>query len=511
MSTGIRVQRDRYVDSVELLAATRAMRLGGVGFATAAMGTPANTAALQERGFEAEDLASATPNDLVLAVRAEDGSLVDEALEQGERALSHSRSTGTVPAEREPRSLHAALDTLGDPNLAVVSVPGSYAALEAHKALAAGLHVLLFSDNVAVDEEIALKEHAASVGRLVMGPGAGTASIGGCGLGFANAVAPGRVGVVAAAGTGAQEVMALLDRWGAGVSHVIGVGGRDLSERVAGRSARMAVRALDRDPGTDVIVLVSKPSSPDVARAVVAAGGETPVIAAVIGQPPGTSVPGAAEASSTLEGAVGHAVGRCGSGPPSDWSDWRSDVASSLVDLGPARSAVRGLFSGGTLCYEALTLLPPWLGDVWSNTPLDDRLRVPAPAGAHICLDLGDEEYTQGRPHPMIDAAARLELLAETGRHDDVAVVLLDVVLGYGAHDDPASVLAPACAAVAGPQGPRVVVYVLGTDKDPQGLARQRRAFQQAGCLVAPTAARAALAAAAISLRQPEIVETDLW
>jgi FdrA protein len=512
MSTGVRVQRDRYVDSVELLAVTRAMRLaGGVEFATAVMGTPANIAALQERGFGAEDLASATPDDLVLAMRAENESLVDEALEQGERALSHSQSVGTVSPEREPRSLHAALDALGDPNLAVVSVPGSYAALEAHKALAAGLHVLLFSDNVGVEEEIALKEHAASVGRLVMGPGAGTASIGGCGLGFANAVAPGRVGVVAAAGTGAQEVMALLDRWGAGVSHVIGVGGRDLSERVAGRSARMAVRALDRDPSTDVIVLVSKPPSPDVARAVVAAGGGTPVIAAVIGQPPGTSVPGAAEASSTLEAAVSHAVVRCGASPPSDWSDWRSDVASSLVNLSPARSAVRGLFSGGTLCYEALTLLPPWLGDVWSNTPLDDRLRVPAPAGAHICLDLGDEEYTQGRPHPMIDAAARLELLAETGKHDDVAVLLLDVVLGYGAHDDPASVLAPACAAVAGPQGPRVVVYVLGTDKDPQGLARQRRAFQQAGCLVAPTAARAALAAAAISLRQPEIVETDLW
>lgn len=512
MSTGIRVQRDRYVDSVELLAITRAMRLaGGVEFATAVMGTPANIAALQERGFGDEDLSSATPNDLVLAVRAENGSLADEALEQGERALSHSRSVSTVSAEREPRSLHAALDALGDPNLAVVSVPGSYAALEAHKALAAGLHVLLFSDNVGVEDEIALKEHAASVGRLVMGPGAGTASIGGCGLGFANAVAPGRVGVVAAAGTGAQEVMALLDRWGAGVSHVIGVGGRDLSERVAGRSARMAVRALDRDPSTDVIVLVSKPPSPDVARAVVAAGGGTPVIAAVIGQPPGTSVPGAAEATSTLEAAVSHAVVRCGADPPSDWSDWRSDVASSLVNLSPARSAVRGLFSGGTLCYEALTLLPPWLGDVWSNTPLDDRLRVPAPAGAHICLDLGDEEYTQGRPHPMIDAAARLELLAETGKHDDVAVLLLDVVLGYGAHDDPASVLAPACTAVTGPEGPRVVVYVLGTDKDPQGLARQQRAFQQAGCLVAPTAARAALAAAAISRRRPEIVEADLW
>lgn len=509
MFAGVRVLRDRYVDSVELLAITRRMRqTEGVDFATALMGTPANLEALQEQGVAGEAV-TATPNDLVLAVRATDSAQADHALEQAEQALSPSPSAAAAPAEREPRSLQAVLDGLGDPNVAIVSVAGEYAALEAHKALTAGLHVLLFSDNVSVEEEIALKEHAASVGRLAMGPGAGTASIGGCGLGFANAVEPGRVGVVAAAGTGAQEVMTLLDRWGEGVSHVIGVGGRDLSHEVAGRSARLAMQALARDPTTDVIVLVSKPPSPDVAREVVAAGGATPVIAALIGLGPGTSVPGAAAVSATLEAAVAHAVRQRGGSPPSDWSEWRSSVAGSLVDLAPARRAVRGLFSGGTLCYEAQTLLQPWLGDVWSNTPLDDRLRVPAPAGAHICLDLGDEEYTQGRPHPMIDAEARLGLLAETGKDNDVAVLLLDVVLGYGGHDDPASVLAPACAAVAAPEGPRVVVYVLGTDKDPQGFARQRGAFEEAGCLVAPTAARAALAAAAIARRRPEIVEAD--
>ncbi len=513
MPTGVRVQPDRYVDSVELLAITRTMRQAtGVEFATAVMGTPANVAALQEQGFAEPDLATASPNDLVLAVRAEVGPLAHGALDLGERALSTSRPETGAPARSEPRSLHAALDALGDPNVAIVSVPGGYAALEAHKALTAGLHVLLFSDNVGVDEEIALKEHAARVGRLVMGPGAGTAVVGGCGLGFANVVAPGRVGVVAAAGTGAQEAMVLLDRWGEGVSHVIGVGGRDLSERVAGRSARLAVRALDRDPATDVILLVSKPPSPEVARAVVSsARGGTPVVAALIGLPPGTSVPGAAAVSSTLEAGVARAVRRCGGCPPSDWSGWRSEVAGSLAGLDPARRTVRGLFSGGTLCYESLTLLQPRLGDVWSNTPLDDRLRVPAPAGAHVCLDLGEEEYTRGSPHPMIDPEARLDLLAAAGRQDDVAVLLLDVVLGHGAHDDPASVLAPACDAVARPGGPRVVVYVLGTDTDPQDLDRQRRAFREAGCLAAPTAARAALAAAAIARRRPELVEADLW
>jgi FdrA protein len=279
---GVRVLRDRYVDSVELLAITRRMRqTEGVDFATALMGTPANLEALREQGVAREAL-TAAPNDLVLAARATDAAQVENALDQAEHALSPALSAAAGPTEREPRSLQAVLDGPTDPNVAIVSVAGEYAALEAHKALSAGLHVLLFSDNVSLEDEIALKDHAATVGRLAMGPGAGTASTGGCGLGFANAVSPGRVGVVAAAGTGAQEVMALLDRWGEGVSHVIGVGGRDLSQQVAGRSARLAMRALARDPGTDVIVLVSKPPSPDVAREVVAAGAGKPVIAALI-------------------------------------------------------------------------------------------------------------------------------------------------------------------------------------------------------------------------------------
>jgi FdrA protein len=509
MPTGVRVHRDRYVDSVELLAATRSMHSTGVDFATAVMGTPANAAALQAEGFADRALSGATPNDLVLAVRADSATLVDAALDQGEQALSPARSVSTGPAERAPRSLQAALDALAGANVAVVSVPGSYATLEAHKALAAGLDVLLFSDGVDVEDEIALKDHAAAVGRLLMGPGAGTAIVGGCGLGFANAVAPGGVGVVAAAGTGAQEVMTLLDRWGSGVSQVLGVGGRDLSEQVAGRSARLAVQALDRDATTEVILLVSKPPSPAVARAVVAAGGATPIVAALVGLAEGTSIPGAAAVAATLEGGAAHAMRLSGGRPPSRWPEWRSEVSGSIAGLDPARTAVRGLFSGGTLCYEALTLLTTWLGDVWSNTPLDARHRVPAPPGAHVCLDLGEEEYTKGRPHPMIDTEARLALLAAAGADDDVAVILLDVVLGYGGHDDPASVLAPACAAVTKPEGPRVLVYVLGTDTDPQGLRRQSEAFRQAGCLVAPTAARAALAAAAIARRQPQILEAD--
>jgi FdrA protein len=403
----------------------------------------------------------------------------------------------------------------GGGNVAVVSVPGLYAAIEAHKALTAGLHVLLFSDNVPVDEEIELKDRARDLGLLVMGPGAGTSMLAGTGLGFANVVKPlgdrgagegaGRVGVVAAAGTGAQEAMSLLDQWGAGVSHVIGLGGRDLSEAVAGRMAISAIEALEADPDTDAILLVSKPPAPDVARKVTAAAGNKPLVAALIGLS-GTLDEGS---SATLEQGVGAAlrsVGLVGPDPAAGLHDPVAAACQQLTTTG-ARTLVRGLFSGGTLCYEALSLLYQLVGPVYSNTPIDHRWGLPAPAGTHTCLDLGEEEYTKGRPHPMIDPEARIELMRQAGADPCVAVILIDVVLGYGSHPDPAGLLAPVAREIISEgDGPQVVAYVLGTDGDPQGLEDQRRKLRDAGCIVPATAARAALAAAALAVRNPDLV-----
>jgi FdrA protein len=505
----------RYLDSIVLLTATRVMReVAGIQWATAVMATPANVEGLRREGIDDDRLAGASANDLVLAVRADGPDGAAAALAAGDGALAGPgpaagpRSSGA--ARRTHRVLDEALASLPDANVAIVSVPGPFAALEAHKALHAGLHVLLFSDNVTVDDEVALKDHAASVGRLLMGPGAGTAVLGGCGLGFANVVRPGPVGVVAAAGTGAQEVMTLLDWWGVGVSQVIGVGGRDLSEAVNGRMAKAAVRSLDQDPATDVILLVSKPPSPEVARAVVAEAKTTPIVAALVGLAEGIEVPGAVAVCSTLEGGAVAAVVALGLDKPDPTRGLVEDVRRAVVGLQARRTLVSGLFSGGTLCYEALTLLQPWLGPVWSNTPLDKAYLAPAPPGGHLCLDLGEEEYTKGRPHPMIDPQARLDLLGQVRSQPDTAVVLLDVVLGYGAHDDPAAELAAACADVCTSDGPRVVVYVLGTEADPQDIHRQRQCFREAGCLVAPTGARAALAAAAIAVRRPEVAEAEL-
>ena len=500
----VRIRPDTYVDSVLLMSATRAMLASpGVDWATAVMATPANVEALVQEGFDKADLDSAGANDLTLAVRADSTGGAETALHAAAAALeSGGGRPERAPGQRRPASLAQALSVLSGANLATISVPGPFAALEAHKAIAAGLNVLLFSDNVSVADEVGLKAHAAERGVLVMGPGAGTAMLGGVGLGFANVVrhatahdgphhegqngGAGRgVGIVAAAGTGAQEAMTLLDRAGAEVSHVVGVGGRDLSGAVGGATARPAIAALEADPHTAAILLVSKPPDPAVAASVLGRGVAKPMVAVLVGLgrtdfETNVAVGEGIRLARTIDEGVeltASGLGLPATGHPSGQVE-AAEVAGGR--LGPGRPAVRGLFSGGTLCSESMAVLSRRLGAVYSNVPLEPAWGLPAPPGAHRCLDLGEEEYTRGRPHPMIDPSS---------------------------HPDPAGAIAPACAEVARmPDGPVVVAYVLGTGADPQGYESQRARLAEGGCVLAPTAARAALLAAAIAARRPGMV-----
>jgi len=505
-TTRVRVFPGTYRDSLLLLSATRAMQDGtGVSWAAAVMATPANAEDLTDRGISTADLGGADANALVLAVQAQDEPTAGAALQRGHDTLFAGESHASAePGVAAPQSVGEAAARLPGANVAVVSVPGPYAAITAHQALTAGLHVLLFSDNVSLADEVTLKERASRLGRLVMGPGAGTAMLGGVGLGFANAVRAGPVGVVAAAGTGAQEVMTLLDRWDVGVSCVVGVGGRDLSSGVGGRMAADAVRMLDNDPGTEVIVLVSKPPDPAVARQVISASKHTAVVAACLGMPALDDLPADVPVAATLEEGALLAAETLGAPVPDLAGGLAGDIEAAIGRAGRSRTAVRGFFTGGTLCYEAQVVLSRCLGPVYSNIPLSPDLALPAPPGAHICVDLGEEEYTRGRPHPMIDPSARREIVQEQARGGDVAVVLLDVVLGHGSHPDPAGEIAATCAdLVAG--GAAVVAYVLGTHGDPQDFDAQRRTLREAGAIVTQTSAQAARAAAAIAASRPDL------
>lgn len=509
MSTRVAVRKNSYQDSVRLLETTRTI-LGspGVSWGWALMATPANLETLADRGVT-DGLDDAGANDLVLAVQADDDGSAETALGSAEETLFAANAEEDKAGEEHATDLRGALVEHPGANVVIISVPGDYAALETHKALTAGLDVLLFSDNVPLADEVALKRRARGLGRLVMGPGAGTAMIAGAGLGFANRVKPGTVGIVAAAGTGAQEVMSLLDRWGVGISHVIGVGGRDLSPEVGGLMAEAALRALEADDRTETILLVSKPPARQVAERLLGLTSK-PTVAALMGLREHLDTGDNVTVVNTLEQGAVRTLALAGATTPDLVRDLAEDVAGVITSLDRARRKVVGLYSGGTLCYEALTIATEHLGPIHSNVPLDKRLTAEsATAEDHLFLDLGEEEYTQGRPHPMIDPQARVEFLEQQVDDPTVAAVLLDVVIGDGAHEDPATMLAPAIAKVTA-AGAVVVAYVLGTELDPQGFSGQQETLRRAGCLVAETAARAALAAAAIALRDPALVATEL-
>ncbi len=481
------VRRGAYADSVSLMQVSR--RVGdvdGVTNALIAMATELNLDLLAGMGFDQVD---AGPGDMVVAVRAGDDDAVTAALAELEAALAAS-SGGAASAgfgdAPPPRTVRDAAAIGGD--LALISTPGEHAYLEAVDALRAGLHVMLFSDNVPLDQEIALKAEAADRGLLAMGPDAGTAIISGVGLGFANVVAPGPVGIVAASGTGAQHLTCLLDDAGVGISHVLGVGGRDLKAEVGGAGTRQALVALDADPTTELIVLLSKPPAEAVAAAIREFTGElsTPVVFGLLGP-----------TEDDLSGVATTVIERIG-GPVPTWPTWGEPPVPD--GAGPGRLV--GLFSGGTLCSEALLVAEAALGPVASNISADPerRLTDELTADGHVLLDLGEDEHTRGRPHPMIDQRLRLERIAAEAADPDTRVLLLDVVLGHGAHADPAAELAPAIRAArerarAEERMLHVIVSLCGTGSDPQGRDRQAAALVDAGAYVTVSNADAARAA----------------
>lgn len=474
MKDHVELRSGAYADSVTLLQVSRAVQATpGVVAAQVAMATGLNLEVLEGMGF---DVPASSPNDMVVALRLDDDAEVTTALAAVDAALAPTRPAAGDTTIAPPRTTGSALRRTGPGAIALVSVPGASATVEAMDALEAGHDVMVFSDNVPVTEEVALKHYAASRGALVMGPDCGTAVIDGVGLGFANAVRPGRIGIVAASGTGCQQLLALLHHAGAtydgvGVRHAVGVGGRDLSAAVGGTSTREALRRLDADADVDLVVVVSKPPAPEVAEALAedADALDTPVELGLLGR-------GQRDLTAVAEAVLA----RLGHDAP----QWPVDGADNT---GPATGPLlRGLFVGGTLCDESMLMATEALGPIRSNIPLSDELALGDDllVDDHTMVDFGDDALTQGRAHPMIDPTLRNEQLARAAADPQTGVILLDLVLGHGAEPDPAALLAPAIEAARKDRAIPVVVSLVGTDLDPQGLAAQRDALVAAGAEV---------------------------
>jgi FdrA protein len=481
------VRRNAYADSVALMRISRTIAAReGVIDAALMMGTPSNKQILRDAGLLSHEGENAGANDLILAMRAARSETAEAAVAQASELLSRPRaSSGDESRASNARSLSGALQRASDASLALISVPGDYAAAEARKALRRGLDVMIFSDNVSVEDEVSLKREAGQLGRLVMGPDCGTAIINGVPLAFANNVARGNIGVIGASGTGIQEITTLIARHGFGISHAIGVGGRDLSQAVGGLTTLRAIDLLAVDSRTEHVVLVSKPPHPEIARAVLSrvAGVPKPFTICFLGAQ-SIDLPRNARLATTLAEAAAFATGQTIAGG-----------GTTLAKAGRA-GLILGLYSGGTLCAEAQLILLRLGRKVRSNAPVPGALESASTEDADLLIDLGADEYTRGRPHPMIDPAARLDQLARALDSRNAAVILLDVVIGYGAHPSPADGIVEL---VRRSREVRVVASVTGTEDDPQVRSRQVKILEDAGVTVATSNAKAAGIAAALA------------
>ncbi len=510
MATRCLIKPGTYHDSVTLMeVAEKVSHLPAVQDAALVMATDANKGILRAARLLLPAIEAATVHDLVIVVKAESVEAAQRGLEFADAHLAQSRKARATRPGIQPRTIRGAVRSAPHGNLAIISVAGQYAAAEAWEALKNGLHVLLFSDNVPIHDEIALKEYAMEHGLLMMGPGCGTAIINGVALGFANVVPRGPVGVVAAAGTGLQEVTTILARLGVGTHQAIGTGGRDLKEEVGGIMMLEGLAALQDDPQAEVLLVVSKPPSPMIADRVLAQvkTGQKPAVVCFLGGDPARVLAAGAIPACTLQEAAYLAAGEVEgyAGPKANEEIERESAAllARAVELKkrlqPGQRYLRGLFSGGTLAAEALVLWEDMIGGVFSNVAFDAQwqLKDTAKCVANCALDLGEEEFTVGRPHPMIDNDLRVRRMMQEAADPEVGVIVLDVVLGYGAHPDPAGELGPAIARArefAAKQGRELLVIasITGTREDPQGLERQRTALEDAAAIVCSCNAAAA-------------------
>jgi len=525
------VKKNFHRDSIQLLhLSEEAKKIDGVKDAAIVMGTTTNKEILQKLGLLTDEGRAALESDMILAVMADSETLIENALKEiEEMILKPPAAKG-----RAFYSVDAALQAFPDANLAVVSIPGEHAREVVLKLLDKGLSVHLFSDHVPPEHELEMKQYARERGLLVMGPGAGTSIIGGKAVAFANVVKRGRVGIVAAAGTGLQEASVLLSEAGLGVSEALGVGGGDVKAKIGGIMTLQSIDALEQDPESDTVIVLSKPPDAGVENTILdhmAENTKKQYVTCFIG-PENYDIPlslrGRARGTKTIHAAVvetiriaepsRHAeiVGRF-SISQSELAALASRISKGLNE---EQRYIRGLYTGGTFAYESLVILSRMIGDAYSNAPIDPKLKL-ADSYQSVkdsIVDLGEEEFTVGRAHPMIDPTIRKMRLVEEAKDPEVAVIIMDFMLGYGSHSDPAGAMLGAIAdakKIAENDGRLlpVLAHVCGTEQDPQPLSEQVNKLLSAGIEVFPTNALMAIASALISRKEKiaDSVMEDLY
>lgn len=500
------IRKNTYYDSVKLMLISKDVKkVEGVHEALVGMGTDLNKELSENLNLMTDEIKALGPNDFFITVLADENVEIETIVEEADRLLNAKGSDSE--SDYMPPTLNSAVESNPDSNIAIISVAGEYAADEARNALNKGLNVMIFSDNVKIEDEKSLKELAVSKGLLMMGPDCGTAIINNIPLAFANVIKKGNIGIVGASGTGIQEATVIIDKLGQGVSQVIGTGGRDLSLEVGGLMMLQAIDALVEDPETKVILLISKPPAKEVEEKILAKVKEIkkPVVVSFIGGEKELIEKHGAVAAISLEDAARKSVALLKGEEVKDFDGFTMsmDEIEKIVNdeaskLGKDQKYLRAMYTGGTLADECMKLLTPVIGNMYSNIPLKPEFKLENvfKSKEHTCVDFGDDDFTKGRPHPMIDPSIRVEQLEVEAKDDNVAVILLDFVLGYGAHKDPVDEMSQAIKEAKSMQESKgnhlvVIASVCGTENDPQDLVESERRLREVGVIVMPSNAQA--------------------
>ncbi len=501
-------RQGEYYDSVSLMIISgKISELPGVEDCSVVMGTHENISILKAAGLYTDVFDGTDDTDLLISIKTESEEAFENALKEIEVLFDNMGKSDDDGGDYSPKSLENAVKQMPDANLSIISIAGKYAVAEAWKALKNGLHVMIFSDNISIEDENALKTYGLEKDLLVMGPDCGTAIINGIPLAFANIVNKGNIGIVAASGTGLQEVSAIISNNGGGISQAIGTGGRDVKKEIGGKMFLRGIDAVNEDDNTDVIVLVSKPPHESVQKAVAEKikDFKKPVVSILIGGDAKVLEDAGAISANTLEEAALTAVALAKGEKPSvntGLSDAEKQIAEQETAIKKdGQKYLRGLYSGGTLCDETQLIFKEKIGYVYSNTPLSEDFLLPDvwKSQKNVVLDLGDDEFTAGRPHPMIDFSLRKKRIVHEAEDKETAVILMDVVLGYGANLDPAKELVGAIKeAKEKSPGISVICTILGTDKDPQNKQYVADELKKAGAIIFSSNASAARVAAKI-------------
>ncbi|MDY0298848.1 MAG: acyl-CoA synthetase FdrA [Candidatus Cloacimonadaceae bacterium] len=475
----------KYLDSVKLMLISKELRQqDGVEDAVAILANPENREILAATDMLVDEIKAAAETDIVIVVKSKTDELGEAAISKAEQ-LINTPSRNQEASALKIRNLQAAVKNLPGANLCLISVAGKYATTEAEQALDAGLHVMIFSDNVSLEDELKLKQKAAAKGLLLMGPDCGTAIVNGCPLAFANKIPQGKIGIVSAAGTGLQEVSVAIANRGLGVSQAFGTGGRDGKKEIGGIMLSACLDYLIHDPATEVIIIIAKTPDPEVRNKLwqQISSTQKPVVVSFLKPVELPNLPNLYYFVSLAESAAkACAILR------KDKTGQQAENMQNeqiLPNLAPSRKYLAGLYSGGTLCYEAQELYHRYFDEYpLSNTPVSSEFLAKDVWNetADCIIDLGSDEFTVGRPHPMIDYNLRMKMLEHMAKRSDIGIIILDIVLGYGAHPDPAAEIIPVISGISADIP--IICHVLGTSKDPQNADTVAEKLRDAGAKV---------------------------